>query len=157
MSFISSHFYFYLALILISIAFTSNVLATSTADCSCGFYDPTTRNVFTESTIVYFNETEELPIQALVSESYEHRFDRGWNTLYREGASQSNVQIGNDTTARNLQSLELYCDPATPDHLVVGASVRSARQDIFFGSFRALMQSPRHWLPGRAVSFARPQ
>jgi hypothetical protein len=126
--------------------------ATDAAACPCGFYDAVTKNVFTESTIIYFNETDHIPNDALVVQSFEHRYDNGWNTLYRKGASPSNVDIVYDTTAQGVQSLALYCDPSTPDHLVQGASLRTARQDIFYGSFRTTMRSPRERFPGSVLS-----
>src|SRR6266536_2462884 len=100
--------------------------------CACGFYDADADLVFTDSSIVYFNETDGIP-DDLVVESFEHKYDRGWNALYRQGASLDNVEILNDTTARNLTSLGMYCNPADDNGLVVGASMRTARQDIFFG------------------------
>ena len=125
---------------------------TDVSACDCGFYDEATEAVFTDTSIVYFNETDAIPDDQFVLESYEHRFDRGWNTLFREGASIDNVAIGNDTTARNLTTLSLFCDPPTEDHLVVGGSLRTARQDLFYGSFRTLMRGPRNYRRGSAMS-----
>lgn len=122
------------------------------SECSCGFYDQKVNMVFTDSSIVYFNGTNGIIPSDFVLESFEHKFDRGWNALYRQGAAVENVAIGRDATARNLTSLGLYCDPADNNGLVMGASVRTARQDIFFGSFRASMRAPRKWLKGSALS-----
>src|SRR5436309_5445328 len=136
--------------VLLSLALWSCSAATAATDaaaCSCGFYDAETESLFTESTIVYFNETDHIPSDVLVVESFEHKYDRGWNALYRKGASPSNVQVVNDTSAQGVQSLALFCDASTPDHLVQGASLRTARQDLFSGSFRATMRSPRKWIP----------
>lgn len=121
------------------------------SSCTCGFYSQETNMVFTETSIVYFNETDGLPAD-YVLESFENKYDRGWNAIYRQGAAVENVAIVNDTTARNLTSMALYCDPADDKGLVTGASVRTARQDIFFGSFRASMRAPRQWFKGSAVS-----
>ena len=120
-------------------------------NCTCGFYDANLDTVYTDSSIVYFNETDVLP-DDFVIESFEHRYDRGWNNIYRQGASKDNVGIGNDTTARNLSSLQLYCNPSDDEHLVVGASVRTRRQDLYFGSFRSSMRAPRQWLHGSALT-----
>lgn len=125
--------------------------AQDVSDCSCGFYDPELDMVFTDKSIIYFNETNTLP-DDLVVESFEHKYDRGWNALYRQGAAIENVEISNDTTARDLQSLAVYCNPADSDGLVTGASLRTARQDIFFGSFRTSMRAPRQWLHGSVIS-----
>jgi hypothetical protein len=121
------------------------------ANCTCGFYNPEVDMVFTDTSIIYFNETDTMP-DDVVSESFEHKYDRGWNALYRQGAAIENVEIANDTTARNLQGLAVYCNPTDEHGLVVGASVRTARQDLFFGSFRTLMRAPRQWLDGSALS-----
>ncbi|KAL5320384.1 hypothetical protein ACEPPN_011185 [Leptodophora sp. 'Broadleaf-Isolate-01'] len=134
-------------------SFTSaqDVSTQDVGDCTCGFYDADTDLLFTDSTIVYFNETDTIP-DSLVVESFEHRYDRGWNALYRQGAAADNVEISNDTTARNRSSLAVYCNPGDGEGLVVGASVRTARQDIFFGSFRSSMRAPRSWFRGSAMS-----
>ncbi|TVY83843.1 hypothetical protein LSUE1_G001622 [Lachnellula suecica] len=121
------------------------------SSCSCGFYDVELDMVFTDTTIIYFNETDIIP-EDLVVESFEHKYDRGWNALYRQGAAIENVGITNDTSARDLQGLAVYCNPTDDSGLVVGASVRTARQDIFFGSFRTSMRAPRQWLDGSALS-----
>ena len=136
---------------LVLLIFTSFCRGTQIGDCSCGFYDASLNGVLTDSTIVYFNETDEVPSD-LVLDNYENKYDYGWNALYREGASSSNVEIDNDTSAHDLQSLRMFCDSSDANHLVVGSSIRTARRDIFFGSFRALMRSPRRWFPGSALS-----
>ena len=107
--------------------------------------------VFTDTSIVYFNETDTFPADYII-ESFEHKHDRGWNAVYRQGAAAENVEISNDITARNLTGLAMYCDPSDDKGLVTGASVRTARQDIFFGSFRASIRAPRKWLKGSAMS-----
>jgi hypothetical protein len=114
-------------LYLLRVALAQDPTTQDVGSCSCGFYDSEADMVFTDSTIVYFNETDIIP-EDLVVESFEHKYDRGWNALYRQGASAQNVEIGNDTTARNLSSLAVYCNPTDEHGLVVGASVRTARQ-----------------------------
>jgi hypothetical protein len=121
-------------------------------NCTCGFYDETADLLFTDTSIIYFNETNGLIPNDLVPEAFAHKYDLGWNSLYRQGAAVENVAVGEDVTARNTSSLILTCSPSDPDHLVVGASVRTVRQDIFFGSFRASMRGPRHWEKGSALS-----
>ena len=120
--------------------------------CSCGFYDQDTDLIFTDSSIVYFNETDGIPTNDFQVESFEHKYDRGWNALYRQGAAIENIAIVNDTSAQNRTGLGLYCNPANDKGLVNGASMRTARQDIFFGSFRSSMRAPRKWLKGSALS-----
>lgn len=115
----------------------------STRDtCHCGYYDPVSKDVFTESSIVYFNETSTLPTQDLVAESYTHGYDVGWHTRYRTGASLQNVAFANETGGIVNQSLALHVSPVTPDHLVVGSRIRTARRDIKYGSFIACLRSP---------------
>jgi hypothetical protein len=131
------------------------VRGTTTKDCSCGFRNVHNGQVFTDSVVVYFNETDSIPTEGFLVESYENQYEKGWNTLYRQGASPNNVNIANASSTSGVplsQSLELYCDAATDHHLVVGGSVRTARQDIFFGSFRTLMRSTQPWSGGSALS-----
>jgi len=128
-----------------TLASAANTTTRTTPDCSCGFYDPSTQDLFTDSTIVYFNETKTIPNATFTVESYEHSYERNWNALYRTGARKSNLHFGND-------SLELYVSPSTPDHLVVGASLRTTRQDIQYGSFRSWVRSPPQWPGGSVLS-----
>lgn len=115
--------------------------------CGCGYYDSTTQQLFTESIVVYFNETETLPADVFATQEYEHKKELGWTSIFRQGASPANVQISNTSQPtwlahrQNPTSLELFVDPYTPDHLVVGGGIESVRQDIQYGSFRASMRS----------------
>ncbi|OJJ45245.1 hypothetical protein ASPZODRAFT_69398 [Penicilliopsis zonata CBS 506.65] len=118
--------------------------ASNVSSCSCGFYDATADLLFTDSTIVYFNETDSVPDDLLV-QSFAHRHEHAWNDLYRQGAVESNAVVENS-------SLSLYCDPSDSNHLVRGASIRTARQDLFFGSFRASMTGPPWWHLGSALA-----
>jgi len=120
--------------------------------CACGYYDDRTQYLFTESVIVYFNETAALPLADFEVESYTHRFEKGWNTQYREGAAASNAMIAEVSSANGSRALELRVRPFQEDHLVMGASLRSIRRDIEYGSFRSLMRSPAPWVGGSALS-----
>ncbi|QGA18998.1 hypothetical protein EYB26_006683 [Talaromyces marneffei] len=126
-------------------------ITTNVEDCGCGFYDENADLYFTDSTIVYFNESSSIPSDFVVEE-FEHRYDRGWNNMYRMGAAVDNVQITRDVTAKNLTSLELSCHPPEKEHLVVGSSIRTSRQDIFFGSFRTTLRPARQWSLGSVIS-----
>jgi len=96
--------------------------------------------------IVYFNETESLPIPGLIAEEYKHAYRRGWNTQFREGADLSNVNITSPSSATNQsRTLELSVSPAHDDHLVMGISLRTSRRDIQYGSFTSLLRSPGPW------------
>ncbi|CAF9928126.1 hypothetical protein IMSHALPRED_007393 [Imshaugia aleurites] len=113
-----------------------------TTNCSCGYYDATAATLWTESIIVYFNETDYTPIPDFIEESYSHKYEKGWNTRFRTGADISNVNFTNSTSPKNSTSLELKVSPYTSDHLVVGSSVRTSRRDIQYGSFISLLRSP---------------
>ncbi|OKL55829.1 hypothetical protein UA08_08826 [Talaromyces atroroseus] len=130
----------------------SSLEYTDVQSCSCGFYDEAADLLFTESTIVYFNETGTTIPSDYVVEEFAHHYDTGWNNMYRKGASVENVKIVNDTTARNLTSLQMACEPSDHEHLVVGSSIRTARQDIFFGSFRSTLRPARSWTRGSVIS-----
>jgi hypothetical protein len=96
-------------------------------NCSCGFYDQDTSEHFTDSIVVYFNETESLPAEFAV-QHYENHFEKGWNTQYRQGAIPDNVGIGKTsmyTDNGTVQALELYCDKTTPNHLVNGGGIQT--------------------------------
>ena len=112
-------------------------------NCSCGYYDATAGFTWTESIIVYFNETIAAPIPGFIEESYSHKYEKGWNTQFRTGADISNINFSNFTPAgESPRSLELHVSPYESDHLVVGSSVRTSRQDIKYGSFTSLLRSP---------------
>jgi hypothetical protein len=150
---------FFLSLyILIPISNARNITATNNTDCSCGYYDASTKELFTESIIVYFNETDTIPDEAFLVESYENQYEKGWNTRFRTGAKPSNVDVGADwpgnvTDSPDFpQALNLYVDPTTPDHLVVGGGIRTKRRDIHYGSFRTYLHSPRASALGSALS-----
>lgn len=115
------------------------------ADCTCGYYDGSTKDLFTESIIVYFNETRTIPNSTFAAEQFRHPYERAWNAQFRQGASKSNLQFEND-------SLQFYINPTTQDHLVDGAGLKSVRQDILYGSFRSFLMSPQAWAGGSALS-----
>ncbi len=132
-----THFY------VVSSVFRTAVVNAADGNCPCGYYDATTHNLFTESMIVYFNETTSLPIAGLVTETYEHNYEKGWNTQFREGADLANIGFSNSSTgSKRSDSLELRVSPYREDHLVVGSSIRTSRQDIQYGSFTSLLRSP---------------
>lgn len=145
-----------LGLLVLAPAATAQKSDTETKDvgsCSCGYYDEDAKLLFTESSIVYFNESSGIPTDFVVEE-FAHRYDRGWNAVYRHGAAIDNVEIVRDATARNLTSLQMACQPSDKDHLVVGSSMRTARQDIFFGSFRSSLRPARRLEKGSVMSMS---
>ena len=105
---------------------------------NCGFYDPPSKNLFTDSLMVYFNETTALPISDFVQKSWTHEYEKGWNTEFRQGADASNVAVSKSTPATDTSvfnsstTLNLHVSPYQTDHLVVGSSLRTVRRDIKF-------------------------
>ncbi|KAF3044724.1 hypothetical protein E8E12_009792 [Didymella heteroderae] len=134
----------FLACILAYAVPTASEVAGGNGNCTCGFYDGATGSLFTDSIIVYFNETESLPSD-LVAEHYSNKYEKDWNAIYRRGADPANLQLSNG-------SLQLLLQPPTDDHIVQGAGLRTARRDIQHGSFRTLIKSPRQTSAGSAMS-----
>jgi hypothetical protein len=135
--------YFILSIVLVVAATAPTNPVKNVTDCSCGYYDHSTHNLFTESIIVYFNETAGIPVDTFLPQSYKNSHEKGWNTQYCQGATASNVHVGRDLLdGASNNSLELFVDPATPAHLVIGGGVQTVRQDMFYGSFRMLLRSP---------------
>lgn len=130
----------------------------SISDCSCGYRDSSSGELYTDAIIVYFNETTTLPSDIFFAQDFAHTKELGWNSIYRQGALPDNVLISNASqvqwleNVQNPDSLELYLDPSTNGHLVNGGSVKSRRQDILHGTFRASMRSPHMWEGGSALS-----
>ncbi|EUC41163.1 glycoside hydrolase family 16 protein [Bipolaris oryzae ATCC 44560] len=114
-------------------------------NCTCGFYDSQTKELYTDSIIVYFNETSGLPLD-FVAEEFEQNYAKDWNAVFREGASPDNVRLDNG------KSLQLVVQPATKEHLVQGASLRTKRRDIQHGSFRTLMRPAYLDISGTATT-----
>jgi hypothetical protein len=117
-------------------------------DCHCGFLDPLNGRSYTDSLIVYFNETGELGDAFNVS-SYEHAYEQGWGIYYREGALASNVYYENGSTWNISPGwLNLNVSAKTNKHLVNGAEIETKRQDMLYGSFRTLMRSAAPYAGG---------
>ncbi|CAK1358556.1 unnamed protein product [Cercospora beticola] len=133
---------------------------TSSSDCSCGFRDPRTQEVFTESIILYFNETQSVDQHVFEVRSFRNKNQRGWNTIFPQGASPVNIQFGKNATWEwqedlntTTPSMQMILDPPLRyDHLSVGAELRSMRRDIQYGTFRSEMRSAQPWAGGSAMS-----
>jgi hypothetical protein len=128
----------------------SLIEAVATGSCACGFYDSSTDQVFTDSIIVYFNETQQIPENIFQVQSYTNRAEKGWNSLYRQGAIAGNSLISNSSEAQ--QVLDLFVDPSSKHHVVNGGTIESQRQDILHGSFRASVRGSGPWTGGSALS-----
>ena len=147
-------------IVLLSLVFSATVkaaIASTTESCSCGYYDATTGATWTESIIIYFNETNGSAIPSFIQESYVHKYEKGWDTQFRTGADVSNIELPNFTSApSSLNSLAMKVSPYNADHIVVGSSLRTSRQDIQYGSFTSLLRSPGKFAGGggSVLSFA---
>lgn len=134
-----------LTLVLLSALPSFAEVASGQKNCTCGFYDSQTKDLFTDSIVVYFNETTSIP-KDFLAENYVHTYEKDWNAIYRIAADPSNIRF-NDS-----ESLQLFVQPSDKDHVVKGGSLRTARQDIQHGSFRTLIKSPRQAFSGSAMS-----
>ncbi|CAD0093950.1 unnamed protein product [Aureobasidium vineae] len=128
----------------------SLIEAVASDSCTCGFYDRSTDQVFTDSIIVYFNETQTIPEDTFQVQTFNNKAERGWNSLYRQGAVAGNSMVSPPSGTQ--QSLDLFVDPSTNHHVVNGGSVESLRKDILHGSFRASVQGSGPWTGGSALS-----
>lgn len=123
-------------------------LTTATSDvssCTCGFRDPKTGAVWTDAIITYANETNTLPTDAFVAESFQHFNEKNWNARYRAGASPRN--IGHNESAWTLE-----LERPTRNHEVIGASFRSLRRDIRYGTFETVLGAPRPGAGGSVLA-----
>jgi hypothetical protein len=138
-------------LALASIASATNINVTS---CDCGFYDEAQDNLWTDSIIVYFNETAAIPEDIFERENYRNKWEQGWNSQFIQGAFTNNSWIGNTTHPNRptLNALQLFLQPPDAQHVVVGGGLRSQRKDIQYGSFRAYMKGPHKGAGGSSLS-----
>jgi hypothetical protein len=123
--------------------------SSNVSDCTCGYYDAARQQLFTESIVIYMNETTTISPSDFVAEKFEHKSEKNWNSIYRAGADPDNIGASDDG---NTTSLQLAIDPSTSQHLVVGSGMHTARRDIQYGSFCALMQSPPQNYGGSSLS-----
>ncbi|KAF2164801.1 glycoside hydrolase family 16 protein [Zasmidium cellare ATCC 36951] len=128
------------------------------SQCSCGYRDPSTKEHYTDAIILYFNETA-LDTEIFDIRDCANKNQKGWNSIFRQGSSPSNIHIGNngslpwqDVIDGTSPSLEMWLDGFEFSHLSNGAEIRSLRRDILFGSFRASMRSAQPWIGGSAMS-----
>ncbi|KAI8933488.1 hypothetical protein NX059_009226 [Plenodomus lindquistii] len=128
-------------IVILTLRFSS--ATTQVSECACGFLDSRTGAVWTNALIAYGNESKQLPVDSLVAEDFQHISERNWHALYRAGAVPANVRHSEPTVPGWRGGVwTLNLDRPTRDHAVVGASIRSQRRDILFGSFEATLGSP---------------
>lgn len=129
------------------------VATTDVASCSCGFFDPRTGAVWTDAIVTYANETDALPAESLVAEDFQHANEKNWNARYRAGASSSNLGHNESTgPGWNGSAWTLKLDTPTKDHAVVGASIRSLRRDIRYGTFESALGAPKPGVGGSVLA-----
>ena len=128
--------------------------ALEVTECSCGFQDERTASFYTDSIVLYFNETDSIDPAAFLAQDFTHKKEQGWNSLFKIGAKPGNARISNTTdNGTPVQALEMALDAADDNHLVVGASLQSARRDIQYGLFEASMKPAGQWSGGTVLSF----
>lgn len=129
------------------------VATTDVSSCSCGFLDSKTGAVWTDALIAYANETGELPSESFVAEDFQNAYEKNWNARYRAGVEPSNLVMAESTRSGwNGIAWTLKIDPPTKDHIVVGASLRSIRCDIQYGTFEATLAAPKPGVGGSVLS-----
>ncbi len=141
-------------LLFIFLCFLNLSIATvDVASCSCGFLDAGTGAVWTDAIIAYANETATTPADSLVAEEFQHPYEKNWNARYRAGASVSNIGQ-NESTAPgwNGTAWLLKLNKPARDHAVVGASIRSLRRDIQYGTFESVLGPPKPGVGGSVLS-----
>ena len=126
--------------------------STDVSGCSCGFYDAEQGNLWTDSIVVYFNESNSIPEEIFWREDWRNTYEQGWNAQFITGSATNNSWVGNSTSPSASKSLQLFLSPSTPQHMVVGGGIRTQRQDIQYGSFRAMMKGPAKYAGGSALS-----
>lgn len=131
---------------------TDTTTQNSTADCSCGFVDPTTDRFYTDSIITYFNETSSIPERVFTINEFENKYERGWYTYYREGAVPENAYFVDGHEWPQESWLNLNVSGCTPEHLCNGAELQTVRKDILYGTFRVYMKSPGAYAGGSALT-----
>ena len=122
--------------------------------CDCGFYDASQGNLWTDSIVVYFNETGSIDDEIWWRENWRNTYEQGWNAQFITGSATNNSWIGNSssTSTSSQKSLQLFVSPSTSQHLVVGGGLRTQRQDIQYGSFRAFMKGPHQYAGGTSLT-----
>lgn len=133
--------------------FQLSAATTDVTSCKCGFRDPRSGAIWTDAIITYANETDQLPADCLVAEDFQHAYEKNWNARFRAGASPVNIGH-NDSTGPGWSGNAwiLNLDRPTKHHAVVGASIRSLRRDIRYGSFEAAVGPPTPGVGGSVLA-----
>ena len=132
------------------------------AACTCGFLDPTTGSLWTDSIITYFNETD--AAQSIVSNPQQSAdrygqddagisgdgqqpwvasqrvnvWEDDFGSTWRSAVSFNNSYFSNRSS---VNGLSMQVSPAdTVNRISYGSQLVSRRRDILFGSFRAFVK-----------------
>lgn len=131
-----------------------SAIAREVAECSCGFEDERTASVYTDSLVVYFNETDIIDPAIFQNLDFAHKKEQGWNSVYKIGAQPDNAQIVNTTiNGVSQQALEMVLDTPEKNHLVNGALLQSVRRDMQYGLFEAAMKPATQWSGGTVLTY----
>jgi hypothetical protein len=129
-------------------------IALEVSECSCGFEDEQTASIYTDSIVLYFNETDTIDPAIFQASDFAHKKEQGWNSRFRVGAQPDNAKITNTTIhGTPQQALEMVLDPTNELHLVNGASLQSVRKDIQHGLFEAAMKPAVQWIGGTVLTY----
>ena len=63
-------------------------------NCACGYKDPVTGALWTDATILYFNETDKTSLGQNVDfldMDFENLYESGFDTIFTQGATPNNV------------------------------------------------------------------
>lgn len=132
------------------------------AACECGYLDPTTKDLWTDAVITYFNETNAADQIVFHPEDYADRYGRdsagyagdgqqAWINSNRINeweddfsATWRSAVIPNNTyLAPNGAGLRLDVAPAdTKNRISWGSQLQTRRRDIRYGSFRTMLNPP---------------
>lgn len=113
--------------------------AATDVNCACGYQDPVTGDLWTDTTIIYFNETTPEQVTTtpdFVSLNFTNPYEQGFDATYRQAAYPSNLGLTSD-------AMRLTLSKARRDHLSIGSGLRTARRDIQYASVRAYLQPPQ--------------
>lgn len=90
-----------------------STITSSNDDCKCGYYDTVTRNLFTNSIIVYFNETDALS-DDFILQSYENKYEKDYNSIFRQGSDPMNINFLNTSIFTSNEDNSQPIPPSEP-------------------------------------------
>ncbi|CAO1624968.1 unnamed protein product [Sympodiomycopsis kandeliae] len=149
------------------------------AECPCGYKDPVTGALWTDSIITYFNETD-ADTSVLLDPQHKTSFDGGksgnnqdgssaqvwtvanalndyndgFSSLWRTGYAPNNTVLPADDAGEREGGIQFDVQPADKSNRITwGSGLLTRRRDIQFGSFRASMIGPRPYQGGTILQF----